>query len=401
MDGSVNGGKSFNKYDVNTLYLFIILASGDLFRAYAEINVINSIFAIKEIIVIIEFIIFFLYHKYKLNNNNIGYICILLLYSIVNCQNDIGVLLHFIFIKYITVYILTYFIFNHLQLTTLTYGCNLVIVIFGIYSIFSLFQGLLFPDSTVRYGRISGFANPSYLSLIYLYCFIYLVSNEKLYKGLWFLIVGFLTMTKTFFVVTPIILLFSIIYNRSRKKIITIILIAVPFIIFIIQNNAEMLTTYDRAFKVLIERDESEYNSMADRISRIKTFEDNNSGNFIIGYGTGKAGSAGVFLADKLNLEIKNTLDFENQYLNIYYSWGVIGLLLLFSPIIYLTYQVYRYNNSNRKIKSYYSFLITFLLYGITLNIIESFTSSIISLLFLFYGKQKAKSCNRLPNDQL
>lgn len=392
-------GKIFcNKFDRIIIILFVILAAGDLFRAYADQNLINAIFALKELIIISAFILLFIINKYKLSYFEIGYIILLLIYSIVNSRDEYGVLLHLVFIKYIFVYIFSFYIFNHLNLNTLTVGCNLLVNIFWIYSVFSIIQGLFSPDSLVRSGRISGFANPSFLSQIYLYCFIYNISQDKIFKGLWFIVAGFLTMTKTFFVAAPIIVIISIVYSKQRTKIIGLILFAIPLVLGVVENNKEMFITFDRAYKVLIERDQTEYNSMDDRVNRIEPFINSNSGSFIIGYGTGKASSASVFLLEKLGVSANNTIDFENQYLNFYYSWGVLGIILIFWPIINLTYAVYHLKGGKDDKRSYNLYLITFLLFGITLNIIEAFTSCIVSLIFLFYAKQKIKNSHRLSH---
>lgn len=392
-------GKIFcSKFDRIIIILFVILAAGDLFRAYADQNLINAIFALKELIIISAFILFFIINKYKLSYSEIGYIFLLLIYSIVNSRDEYGVLLHIVFIKYIFVYIFSFYIFNHLNLNTLTVGCNLLVNIFWIYSVFSIIQGLFSPDSLVRSGRISGFANPSFLSQIYLYCFIYNISQEKIFKGLWFIVAGFLTMTKTFFVAAPIIVIISIVYSKQRTKIIGLILLTIPLVLGVVENNKEMFITFDRAYKVLIERDQTEYNSMDDRVNRIEPFINSNSGSFIIGYGTGKASSASVFLLEKLGVSADNTIDFENQYLNFYYSWGVLGIILIYWPIINLTYAVYHLKGGKDDKRSYNLYLITFLLFGITLNIIEAFTSCIVSLIFLFYAKQKIKNSHRLSH---
>jgi len=395
----LNCGKIYlSKLDYYSVIALTLLASFDLFRAYAEIGILNAFFSIKEFIIIGLFTLYFCYKKIRIRSSNVFYFIFLILYMILNCRNDKGVILLFVYIKYVIVYLLGYLLLSQLNVDLLKSGCKIVTGIFGFYSIFSVIQGFLFPDTLVRSGRISGSANPSFISLIYLYSFIFCFFNKKTISALWFLVVGVLTMTKTFFVTAPIVSMTAIFFSKKRKIVILLIAFIIPILSFVIKNNIELYYTFDRAYKVLIERDGNEYNSMDDRIDRIENFERQNSGFFLFGYGTGRASSAAIFVNEKLNTNINGTLDFENQYLNIYYSMGLVGILLLYLPILSIIKCVF-----NKEIKfkcklEFYLYLISFLLFSITLNLIESFTGVLISLLFLVYSQKNVCDIHRLQN---
>lgn len=371
----------------------VILASLDLFRAYADIGAVNIIFAFKECIIIGLFILYFYINRTKVTGSFIALFLCLILYVILNCRNENGLILQFVFIKYIVVYFFSYLILSHIGFKFLELGCRIVIFIFGVYSIYSVIQGVISPDSLVRAGRISGTANPSFISVIYLYSFIFCFFEKKTIPALWFLFAGILTMTKTYFVTSVLITLLISIFSKRKKHIIVLVSIIIPIVSGIIKNNIELYYTFDRAYKVLVDQDDREYNSMDDRITRIDGFKEKNSGMFLFGYGTGRASSGTTFVKEKLDIDIDGAIDFENQYLNIYYSMGVIGLFLLYFPIIFIVKCVIAKKTRVKEKLEFYLYLMSFLLYSITLNLIESFTGIIISLLFLLYSQKHV--CNR------
>lgn len=309
-------------------------------------------------------------------------------YCLINIDLE-GVLLSLIYLKYVIVFFFSYLILKNLSLNVLQTGCKVIIGIFFIYSIVAIFYGIAFPDSLIRSGRISGFANPSFLSYIYLLCFLYMFFKHYALWAIWFIVVGCLTLTKTFIVAFCVVLVYLILLSSQRLKLLVAMSLIIPVLSYVLTLNQEMYITYDKALSVLIDRDSREYNSMNDRIERISYFEEHNSGNFIWGYGTGKAGSAAVFLKDKMGQNVEHLTDFENQFLNIYYSLGILGLFLLYYPFIAKLVVVFKKKISLRKKHPFYLSIIVFVLYNITLNVLESFTACIITLLFLVeYGKE-------------
>lgn len=397
--GEKIGKIRFKNIDTPICIILIILASFDLFRAYAEVSIINVIFAIKEVIICLIFIDYLIKKRPKISENQIVIFFSIVLFFSINIRFDVGVLLNLVFVKYLIIYFITYLFFSICNLSAEEKSIKLLSNIFLIYSIFSLIQGFFFPQLTVRSGRISGFANPSFLSLIYLYIYVYWISENKPLLAFWFLLSGLITMTKTFFVVAPIVILSSFLIS-NKKRIISLMLgITLISTVIIVQNNTEMMYTFDRAYKVLIERDADEYNSFEDRQSRKTDFEKYNSGNFLIGYGTATASAATTFVKEKFDITVNHSVDFENQYLNLYYSGGIIGLFIIYVPIFLVFIRVLNYKTSLKNKYTFYIYLFIFLLYGLTLNVIESFTSCIISLLYLIYEERKIKCGNRLSND--
>ncbi len=391
----------FNNIDSVVIEGIILLASFDLFRAYADIKVINAIFAVKEIVLIALFLYYLIERRTKIPSNIVYLYLISILYLGLNIRFDTGVLLYFVFLKYFTVYYIALSIVSICNIESEKKAIDILTYIFITYSFFSLIQGFLFPQYMVRAGRVSGFANPSYLSLIYLYLYLYWTKNNRILLAMWFVMSGCLTMTKTFFVISPVAIIGSLFISEKKKYLLSMIGIALATTTIIVCNNQEMLYTFDRAYKVLIERDANEYNSFEDRNSRGIDFEKYNSGNYFCGYGTASASAATSFVNEKFNIQIPHATDFENQYLNLYYSSGILGLILVYLPIILIFIKVLISSiNFNKKIL-FYLYLIVFLLFGLTLNVIESFTSCIISLLFLIYEERSILRCDRLPHDSM
>lgn len=379
---------SLNKYNTFIVSIILLLASLDLFRAYLENSTVNLFFAFKEIFL---FCLLFLFIRRNHVNITSSLLLIMLLtffFCLINVNIE-GILLSFIFLKYVLVLFLSYLIFKNVSLEVLQKGSCVILGIFFIYSIAATYYGLVSPDYMVRSGRISGFANPSFLSYIYLLCFLYAFFKHYNILSIWFIVVGCLTLTKTFLVTFFIVLIYLILLSPQRLKLLLAMAIIIPILSYVLTLNQEMYIAFDKALDVLINRDSMEYNSMDDRIGRISSFEKSNSGNFIVGYGTGKAGSAAIFLKDKMGQNLMNLTDFENQILNIFYSLGVLGLFLLYYPFINQLVLVYKRKICLRKKHPFYLFFIVFMLYNFTLNILESFTACVITLLFLvMYGKK-------------
>lgn len=382
-------GTSLKRCDTFVVTSFVLLASFDLFRAYIEVPAINYIFAFKEVLLICLLFIQCRINSVKITPSFLAVMLLTIFYCGINVVDENGIFLSLIFLKYVLVYFTTYLIFRNLSLDILRKGTKTVLFVFFVYSVTSLFYAFAFPDSMVRAGRMSGSANPSFLSYIYLLCFLYTFFNNHKFWSVWFILVGFLTLTKTFFVACCIVLIYLLIFSSYRGRILLTMLVIVPILSYVLTLNNDVYITYNKALAVLIDRDSNEYNSMDDRIGRIATFERKNSGNFIWGYGTGKAGASTTFLREKIGIELDNLTDFENQILNIFYSLGIFGILLLYYPFVNHLVAIRRKKMFFREKHCFYLFLIVFVLYNLTLNILESFTSCIITLLFLMeYGKE-------------
>ena len=93
----------FNNIDSVVIEGIILLASFDLFRAYADIKVINAIFAVKEIVLIALFLYYLIERRTKIPSNIVYLYLISILYLGLNIRFDTGVLLYFVFLKYFTV----------------------------------------------------------------------------------------------------------------------------------------------------------------------------------------------------------------------------------------------------------------------------------------------------------
>ena len=379
---------SMKRYDVVIVLLIIVFASCDLFRGYLDSSIINAFFSLKELLLVSLFVLYANKIGLCVNRSFLFVSILFLTYCSLNTRSIDETFLFFIYLKYLIVYYLCYVIFVNTRKEILQKAANILLAIFFFYSLFSIFQLTIYPDSLVRSGRMSGFANPSYLSYIYLLCFLFAYKQRSFYMGIWFIIVGFLTLTKTFFVVFLLVLIYLVIYSSKRFKLLSIILILSPCMYYVVQQNQDVFITFNRAITVLTDSESGEYNSLEDRFSKISDFKKNNDGTFIWGYGTGKAGPATIFASEKMNKDFPHTVDFENQFLNIYFSLGFLGLLLFYYPF----YNKAKYLLFNRNFKNKHIirlFFLVFLLYNMTLNILESFTACIISLLFLIlYEKE-------------
>lgn len=391
----VKNSLSLKRYDVLIILFIIILASFDLFRGYIENAAVNSFFALKEVLLLFLFGLFVskTHHTY-ISRSFLLVAFTFIIYCFLNIRNDGGILLFFIFYKYLIVYYLCYVIFTNIELSLIVKGCNLLLIIFFCYSVFSILQLVIAPDTLVRSGRMSGFANPSYLSYIYILCFLFSVAEKKSLFPIWFAIVGFLTLTKTFFVAFSLVLVYLIIFSTYRFKLLVALFLLIPIMGYIIQLTPDVYIAFDKAVTVLTDRDTNEFNSLDDRFSRVDKFKEGNNGSFVFGYGTGRADPASVFLGEKLGKNLPNTVDFENQYLNVFYSLGVIGVVLFYYPFVA---NINRTLLSKKKIIEKHEirlFYLVFLLYNVTLNIVESFTACIISLLFLAFYEKKCQNCD-------
>lgn len=384
---------SIKRYSNIAVLIIILLASLDLFRAYLEIELVNSIFALKELVLLVLFIHLCRKKNIKISNSILIVFIFSIFYCGINVVNQGSFILYFVFLKYLIVYYITYIVFDNSNLAVLQKAVNLLVCIFFIYSLISYVRLFLFSDSLFRSGRISGDANPSFLSYIYLLCFLYAFTKNKIFIATWFAIAGFLTLTKTYFVALVIIALCLIVFSSHRMKVLFISFIMTVVFAYVVTLNDDIFIAFDKALTVLLYKDNNEYNSFEDRISRISTFREENTGNFISGYGTGKASSASVFVDEKLGVKIDSTIDFENQMLNFYYSLGVLGLFMMYYPFGSKAWIIFNTPKGSAKY-FFFLFLIAFGLYNMTLNILESYTTCIISLLFLFVFEKEFRKNN-------
>lgn len=374
------------------LYIFALIIFIDPIRAYTNIPFLGLIGPLKELYII--FLLIVLYFNKDISKIRIStynffpYICIFVSYIFINSfrANDlVSVIAN---LKYYFWYLGTILILTNYKRESLEKVMRFLAFLFLLYAIITSLQQILFPSSVRLIGRGGGTANPSILAFLYFsFALFLLYRKERLFFVFFFVVAALLTFTKTYFVSLILSTLLILIFSNLKIKIwgfVIIIMLSVSTYIVISQNEY-LNSTFNTAFRIVTYQERANSNTFEQRKNRIPDFINNNNFSPIFGAGFSKAGNATDFVRNKLGKEYGNkAANAESMIFNTYLSNGILGLFLLYYPVLFMGIMLLKKHLKTKKREYLFllAFLIHFMIFNITLNMFEGFAQITIFCFF-------------------
>ncbi len=394
---TINNGRYSKRYNIlkNILLIYCFFIFLDPIRAYIDIGFFKYIGPLKGFILFLLLILIYIYKQtisYKINKTYFLYFSIFTSYIFIESIRSENIVLTMINLKYYFWWWGSFFIFIYFDKKEIETALSLLAKLFSVYAILTIIQIVFFQD-TLRLGGRGGLtANPSILSYIYLSLAIFAFYKMKKLMAYILILAAFLTFTKTFMAAFfSMIFLWILAEKKQRLKTMMWIFLFSIIAFFTISNNEYLSKSFGTAWRILTYQERVDNNSFEIRKQRLKRIVENNDFNNILGIGFGRAGNSVDFANEKLGLQYSNTINTESMYMNTYIQLGIIGLIIIYMPIVLFFYRLNKVRKKNffifkKEAIVVLLYIYVFLVYNLTLNMFEGFAQVNLFSLYIAYG---------------